>query len=105
MMSDWTRDELTRIESGEEIQIAPRRRDGTLRKPVKRPRSPSETPPSNTSPRAAGRTQPKTADESRSRGVRPRLSIRSHTASTSIRSATKALKGCVAPIRRISLRG
>jgi hypothetical protein len=33
-MSDWKSDELTRIGSAEEIQIAPRRRDGTLRKPV-----------------------------------------------------------------------
>jgi hypothetical protein len=33
-MSDWTRDELTRIGSAEEIRIAPRRRDGKLRRPV-----------------------------------------------------------------------
>jgi hypothetical protein len=33
-MNDGTSDELTRIGSAEEIQIAPRRRDGTLRKPV-----------------------------------------------------------------------
>jgi hypothetical protein len=33
-MSDWTRDELTRIGSAQEIRIAPSRRDGTLRKPV-----------------------------------------------------------------------
>jgi hypothetical protein len=33
-MSEWTSDELTRIGSAEEVQIAPRRRDGTLRKPV-----------------------------------------------------------------------
>jgi hypothetical protein len=43
--------------------------------------------------------------ESRSRGGRRRPSIRSPEASTSIRSATKAPKGCVAPIRRISLSG
>jgi hypothetical protein len=33
-MSEWTRDELTRIGGAEEIQIASRRHDGTLRKPV-----------------------------------------------------------------------
>jgi hypothetical protein len=33
-MSDWTKDELTSIGGAEEIQIAPRRPDGTLRKPV-----------------------------------------------------------------------
>jgi hypothetical protein len=33
-MSDWTKDELTAIGKAEEIQIAPRRPDGTLRKPV-----------------------------------------------------------------------
>jgi hypothetical protein len=33
-MSDWTKDELIRIGGAEEIQIAPRRPDGTLRKPV-----------------------------------------------------------------------
>jgi hypothetical protein len=33
-MSKWTSDELTRIGSAEELQIAPRGRDGTLRKPV-----------------------------------------------------------------------
>jgi hypothetical protein len=33
-MSKWTSDELTRIGSAEEIQIAARRRDGTLRRPV-----------------------------------------------------------------------
>ena len=33
-MSDWTKDELTRIGGAEEMQIAPRRTDGTLRKPV-----------------------------------------------------------------------
>src|SRR3954470_8720725 len=30
----WTHDELSRIEAAEELEIAPRRRDGTLRKPV-----------------------------------------------------------------------
>jgi hypothetical protein len=30
----WTTDELERIESAEELEIAPRRGDGTLRKPV-----------------------------------------------------------------------
>jgi hypothetical protein len=30
----WTRDELTKIGTAEELEIAPRRRDGTLRKPV-----------------------------------------------------------------------
>jgi hypothetical protein len=30
----WTSDELSRIEGAEELEIAPRRRDGTLRKPV-----------------------------------------------------------------------
>jgi hypothetical protein len=33
-MSGWTKDELTRIGGAEEMQIAPRRTDGTLRKPV-----------------------------------------------------------------------
>ena len=33
-MSEWTSDELSAIGKAEEIQIAPRRRDGTLRKPV-----------------------------------------------------------------------
>src|SRR2546430_5566454 len=33
-MAAWTNDELTKIEAAEELQIAPRRRDGTLRKPV-----------------------------------------------------------------------
>ena len=33
-MSEWTDDELTRIGSAEEIQIASLRADGTLRKPV-----------------------------------------------------------------------
>ena len=30
----WTADELDRIAGAEELQIAPRRRDGTLRRPV-----------------------------------------------------------------------
>jgi hypothetical protein len=30
----WTSDELSRIETAEELQVAPRRRDGTLRTPV-----------------------------------------------------------------------
>jgi hypothetical protein len=33
-MTQWTRDELTRIGSAEEVQIASLRRDGTLRKLV-----------------------------------------------------------------------
>jgi len=33
-MTEWTSDEFTRIGSAEELQIASRRRDGTLRKPV-----------------------------------------------------------------------
>ena len=33
-MTTWTSDELTKIGSAEELQIASRRRDGTLRKPV-----------------------------------------------------------------------
>ena len=32
-MTAWTTDELTRIASADEVQIAPRRRDGTLRNP------------------------------------------------------------------------
>jgi hypothetical protein len=32
-MTAWTNDELTRIGTAEELQIAPRRRDGTLRNP------------------------------------------------------------------------
>ena len=32
-MTAWTNDELTRIASADELQIAPRRRDGTLRNP------------------------------------------------------------------------
>jgi hypothetical protein len=30
----WTSDELSAIEAAQELEIAPRRRDGTLRKPV-----------------------------------------------------------------------
>jgi hypothetical protein len=33
-MTAWTSDELSKIGAAEELQIAPRRRDGTLRKPV-----------------------------------------------------------------------
>ena len=33
-MTSWTKDELTKIGAAEELQIASRRRDGTLRKPV-----------------------------------------------------------------------
>ena len=33
-MSVWTKDELNKIGTAEELQIAPQRRDGTLRKPV-----------------------------------------------------------------------
>jgi hypothetical protein len=33
-MSEWTRDELTKIGTAEELKIASMRRDGTLRKPV-----------------------------------------------------------------------
>jgi hypothetical protein len=33
-MTTWTSDELTKIGTAEELQIAPRRRDGTLRNPV-----------------------------------------------------------------------
>ena len=33
-MTTWTSDELTRIGTAGELQIAPRRRDGTLRTPV-----------------------------------------------------------------------
>ncbi len=33
-MTTWTSDELTRIGTAEELEIAPRRRDGTLRNPV-----------------------------------------------------------------------
>ena len=33
-MTQWTRDELTRIGRAEELEIASLRRDGTLRKPV-----------------------------------------------------------------------
>jgi hypothetical protein len=34
-MSVWTSNELGKIGTAEELQIAPRRRDGTLRKSVK----------------------------------------------------------------------
>lgn len=33
-MTTWTSDELNRIGTAEELEIAPRRRDGTLRTPV-----------------------------------------------------------------------
>lgn len=33
-MSTWTSDELKRMAEAQELRIAPRRRDGTLRKPV-----------------------------------------------------------------------
>lgn len=33
-MTEWTNDELNRIGTADELQIAPRRRDGTLRNPV-----------------------------------------------------------------------
>ena len=33
-MSNWTPDELDRIGAADQLEIAPRRRDGTLRKPV-----------------------------------------------------------------------
>jgi hypothetical protein len=33
-MTAWTNDELTRIGTAQELQLAPRRRDGTLRNPV-----------------------------------------------------------------------
>jgi hypothetical protein len=33
-MTQWTKDELTKIGGAEELQVAPRRRDGTLRRPV-----------------------------------------------------------------------
>ena len=33
-MTEWTKDELTKIGCAEELQIASLRRDGTLRKPV-----------------------------------------------------------------------
>ena len=33
-MTTWTSDELTKIGTAEELEIAPLRRDGTLRKPV-----------------------------------------------------------------------
>jgi len=34
MTTTWTSDELSRIEAADELEIAPRRRDGTLRKLV-----------------------------------------------------------------------
>ena len=33
-MTDWTSDELEKIAAADELQLAPARRDGTLRKPV-----------------------------------------------------------------------
>jgi hypothetical protein len=33
-MPEWTSDELTRIEAADELRMAPRRRDGSLRNPV-----------------------------------------------------------------------
>ncbi|HEY7065100.1 MAG TPA: DUF2255 family protein [Chloroflexota bacterium] len=33
-MTAWTSDELSKIGAADELEIAPRRRDGTLRKPV-----------------------------------------------------------------------
>jgi hypothetical protein len=33
-MSAWTPDELARIQAAQELEIAPVRRDGTLRRPV-----------------------------------------------------------------------
>lgn len=33
-MAAWTNNELTKIGATEELQVAPRRRDGTLRRPV-----------------------------------------------------------------------
>lgn len=33
-MTTWTNDELARIEAAEELEIAPQRKDGSLRKPV-----------------------------------------------------------------------
>lgn len=33
-MTAWTNDELTKIGAAEELEIAPRRRDGTLRRPL-----------------------------------------------------------------------
>jgi hypothetical protein len=32
--TNWTPDELSRIEAADELEIAPRRRDGSLRRPV-----------------------------------------------------------------------
>ena len=34
MTTTWTNDELSRIDAVDELEIAPRKRDGTLRKPV-----------------------------------------------------------------------
>jgi hypothetical protein len=34
MTTTWTSDELSRIEAADELEIAPRRRDGALRKPI-----------------------------------------------------------------------
>ena len=34
MTTTWTSDELSRIEAADELEIAPRKRDGTLRKPL-----------------------------------------------------------------------
>src|SRR2546423_13933540 len=33
-MTTWTSDELTRIDAADELEIAPLRRDGTLRSPI-----------------------------------------------------------------------
>jgi hypothetical protein len=33
-MAAWTSDELSRIDAAQELEIAPRRQDGTLRRPV-----------------------------------------------------------------------
>ncbi len=33
-MTMWTSDELSKIGGAEELQIVPRRRDGTLRNPI-----------------------------------------------------------------------
>jgi hypothetical protein len=65
----WTDNELGRIESARELEMAPRRRDGTLRKPVpivgrpRRCRPSTSAPP--TGPAAAGIA-------SRRRGARAR---------------------------------
>ena len=34
MTTTWTSDELSRIDAADELEIAPRKRDGTLRKPL-----------------------------------------------------------------------